>query len=335
MPAMKLFVQIPCLNEERTLAAVIRGIPRSIDGVHEVRVLVIDDGSDDATSEVAHAAGADHVVRLPRNQGLARAFSVGVNRCLELGADIIVNTDGDNQFDGREIPRLIEPILRGTAHIVIGNRETHKIREFSFAKRKLQRIGSRVVGLLANLRIPDATCGFRAYSREAALRVNVFSQFSYALETIIHAGRNHLVVTHVTIRTNPPTRKSRLMSSTAGYLRKSAATILRAYTLYQPLRALGLAGGVLVAVGLAGMLRFLFLWLTGGGQGHVQSLVVSGVLVVVGFQVWVAGILADLISVNRRLGEEILYLTKRRENRARRKRHARELEKAGPRRDDG
>jgi glycosyltransferase involved in cell wall biosynthesis len=310
---MKLFVQIPCLNEEGTLSLVIRDIPRQIDGVDEVKVLVIDDGSSDATSEVAYQAGADYVVRLPYTQGLARAFSIGINECLELEADIIVNIDGDNQYDGRDIPRLIQPIMRHRADMVIGDRTAANRREFTFIKRTLLALGSETVSFLSNVRVPDAASGFRAYSREAALRVNVFSKFSYTLETIIQAGKNHLVVTHVPIRTNAATRRSRLFGTTASYLKKSAATVLRIYTLYEPLRTLVLIGGLLFAVGAAGMLRFLLFWFSKNGGGHIQSLVVSAVFLIIGFQVWVIGILADLISVNRRLSEEVLYRMKRRE----------------------
>ena len=308
---MRLFVQIPCLNEEATLASVIRDIPRRIAGVDEVKVLIIDDGSSDNTIAVARREGADAVVHLPYTQGLARAFTLGLNRCLELGADIIVNTDGDHQYRGEDIPRLIQPILEGQADIVIGDRQVHTVPHFSLVKRGLQKLGSRTVSLLANIRIPDATSGFRAYSREAALRLNVFSKFTYTLETMIQAGANQIAITHIPIRTNGPTRSSRLFSSIPTYLKRSIATILRIYTLYEPLRTLFYIGGGISCLGLVGVCRFLYFWLIGAGQGHVQSLIISAVLLIIGFQVWVLGIIADLISVNRRLNEEILYRMKK------------------------
>lgn len=307
---MKLFVQIPCLNEEETLASVVCDIPRRIEGVDEVRVLVIDDGSTDRTVEVASREGADYVLKLPYTQGLARVFSAGINRCLELGADIIVNTDGDHQYSGKDIPRLIQPILAGKADIVIGDRQTGRLTHFSSVKRILQKLGSRVVSLLSSVRIPDATSGFRAYSREAALRLNVFSKFTYTLETIIQAGKNQVAVAYVPVQVNGPTRKSRLFSSIATYLKRSIATILRVYALYEPLRTFFYIGGVVFLAGLLGVLRFLFFYLMGEGQGHIQSLIISAVLLIIGFQVWMLGILADLISVNRRLSEEILYRVK-------------------------
>jgi glycosyltransferase involved in cell wall biosynthesis len=308
---MKLFVQIPCLNEEATLPLVIRDIPRSMAGVDEVRILVIDDGSDDKTAEVAYEEGADYVLRLPYTQGLARAFSAGINRCLELGADIIVNTDGDHQYEGQDIPQLIHPILSGKAAIVIGDRQVRRLAHFSLLKKCLQKLGSRTVGLLSNVRVPDATSGFRAYSREAALRLNVFSKFTYTLETIIQAGKNQVAVAHVPIHANGATRPSRLFAKMPTYLKRSIATILRIYALYEPLRTLFYIGGIAFAIGIMGILRFLVFWLLEDRNGHIQSLIISAVLLIIGFQVWVLGILADLISVNRRLSEEILYRIKR------------------------
>lgn len=310
---MKLFVQIPCLNEERTIASVVRDVPRQIEGVDEVKVLIIDDGSSDRTGEAAYRAGADYVVRLPTTQGLAKAFSTGLNRCLEKGADIIVNTDGDHQYAGTDIPKLIQPIVEGKADIVIGDRQTDKITHFSYLKRQLQKLGSRMVSILSGVSIPDVTSGFRAYSREAALRLNIFSGFSYTLESMIQAGNNHMAITHVPIQVNAPTRRSRLFSNMAMYLKRSIATILRIYTLYQPLRTFAYLGGVISCVGVVGVLRFMYFWFTGTGQGHIQSLTLSGVLLIIGFQVWMLGVVADLISVNRRLSEEILYRTKKRE----------------------
>jgi len=307
---MKLFVQIPCLNEEETLPAVIRDIPRTIMGIHEVKVLVVDDGSSDRTMEVAYREGADYVIKLPYNQGLAKAFSTGINKCLEFGADIIVNTDGDHQYSGKDIHGLIQPILEEKADIVIGDRQTRQLTHFSPLKKMLQKLGSRTVSFLSNVSIPDATSGFRAYSRDAAMRLNVFSKFSYTLETVIQAGKNQMAVVHVPVQANGPTRTSRLFSNLAVYLKRSIATILRIYVLYEPLRTLFYIGGVIFFVGVLGVLRFLYFYFTGSGAGHIQSLIISGALLAIGFHVWVLGILADLISINRRLSEEVLYRIK-------------------------
>jgi len=308
---MQLFVQIPCLNEEGTIASVIREIPREIEGIDEVKVLIVDDGSSDKTAEIAYRAGADYIVSHPFTQGLARAFSTGINRCLEMGADIIVNTDGDHQYSGADIPKLIEPIVKGKAGIVIGDRQTSKLTHFSYLKRKLQRLGSKTVSLLSDVTVPDATSGFRAFSREAALRLNVFSTFSHTLESIIQAGKNQTAVTYVPIQTNGPTRRSRLFSSLSAYLKRSTGTILRIYALYEPLRTFFYVGGIIFSLGMVGVVRFLYFYFSGTGEGHIQSLTLSGVFLVIGFQVWMLGIIADLISVNRRLSEEILYRTRK------------------------
>jgi glycosyltransferase involved in cell wall biosynthesis len=302
---MKLFVQIPCLNEERTLPDVIRDIPRQIPGIDQVVVLVIDDGSTDRTVAVAYEAGADYVVSRPRTAGLAKAFALGIATCLDLGADIIVNTDGDHQYRGEDIPRLIAPILEGRADIAIGNRQVARVEHFSPLKRRLQMLGSRVVSRMAHVPLPDVTSGFRAYSRDGAMRLNVFSGFSYTLETIFLAGSQRIPMTHVPITVNMPLRPSRLFRSIRGYLKKATGTILRIYTLYEPLKAFFYIGAVL------GIARFLYFYALGQGGGHIQSLVLSGALVTIAFQVWMLGILADLISMNRRLSEEILYRVRR------------------------
>lgn len=311
---MKLFVQIPCLNEEATLPEVIQDIPRSIDGIDEVKVLVIDDGSSDRTAQVAYKAGADYVIRLPFTQGLAKAFAHGIAACLELGAEIIVNTDGDHQYRGEDIPRLIQPIIEGRADIVIGDRRVACVEHFSRTKRALQVLGSYVVSLLAHVRVPDATSGFRAYSREAALRMNVFSNFSYTLETLFQAGNHRIPIVDIPVGVNGPSRPSRLFSGLRTYLKRSLATIFRIYTLYQPLRSFFYIGGCIFMIGFLAILRFLYYYLTGSGAGHIQSLVLAGALIVIGFQVWVLGILADLISINRCLSEEILYRLKKNEH---------------------
>jgi glycosyltransferase involved in cell wall biosynthesis len=311
---MKLFVQIPCLNEETTLAEVIRDIPRTIEGVDDVKILVIDDGSTDQTPEIAYKEGADYVIRLPFTQGLAKAFSHGIEACLELGADIIVNTDGDHQYQGDDITRLIQPILERKAEVVIGNREVMRVEHFSVLKKNLQVLGSTVVSFLSRVKVPDATSGFRAYSRDAALRMNVFSNFSYTLETLFLAGNHRIPIAHVPIKVNEPRRPSRLFSNLLTYLKKSSVTIIRIYTLYEPLRSFFYIGSVIFLIGVIAIVRFLCYYFSGLGAGHIQSLILSGALLTIGFQMWVLGILADLISINRKLSEEILYRMKRSEN---------------------
>lgn len=308
---MKLIVQIPCLNEEETLSATVADIPRAIPGVDVVELLIIDDGSTDKTVEIARELGVQHIVRFTQNRGLAAAFAAGLDACLKLGADIIVNTDGDNQYAGSDIPNLIAPILAGQADIVIGNRETDTIAHFSPTKKRLQKLGSWVVRQASDTDIPDTTSGFRAYSRDAALRINVTTDYSYTLETIIQAGKQHLAVGHVPVGTNPKLRDSRLFGSTWSYLSRSAATIMRIYTMYEPLRVFVTAGVLLLLGGLALSLRYLYFVYLGEGTGHVQSVIVAAVLFIAGFQVIMIGLMADLIAINRRLSEDILLRVKR------------------------
>jgi glycosyltransferase involved in cell wall biosynthesis len=299
------------LNEENTLAGVLRDIPRAIDRIDDIKVLVVDDGSSDRTAEIAYKEGADYVIRLPFTQGLAKAFLHGIESCLDLGADIIVNTDGDHQYRGEDIHRLIQPILDGSADVVIGDREVRRIEHFSALKKNLQVLGSRVVSILSRVKAPDATSGFRAYSREAALRMNIFSNFSYTLETLFLAGNHRIPIAYIPIKVNRPQRPSRLFSNLLTYLKKSLATILRIYTLYEPLRSFFYIGSLAIIMGMVMVLRFLWYYFSGLGAGHIQSLILSGALMTIGFQMWVLGILADLISINRRIGEEILYRMKR------------------------
>jgi glycosyltransferase involved in cell wall biosynthesis len=308
---MKLIVQIPCYNEAQTLPLVLGSIPQAIPGLTEIETLVIDDGSTDGTAEVAAAAGATHVVRHIGNKGLAEAFRTGLDACLRLGADIIVNTDGDNQYPAAEIPRLIAPILAGEADMVIGDRQPATVAHFSPLKRLLQALGSWAVRLTSGTDVPDAPSGFRAYSREAALRLNVVSQYTYTVETVIQAGKKRLAIACVPVTVNRPLRPSRLMGSTWTYLKHSAATIVRVYAMYEPLKVFFYIGLGLLAVGLAGVGRFLYFYFIGGAAGHVQSLVLSAALLIVGFQVLLIGLLADLIAANRRLIEEALYRLKR------------------------
>lgn len=303
---MKLIVQIPAYNEEKTIAQTLRDIPKKIEGISSIETLVIDDGSSDGTPDAARKAGANHVLRLRTHRGLSAAFVAGVDAALRLGADIIVNTDADNQYAGSDIPRLIAPIVRGTAEVVIGDREVAKSPHMSPLKRSLQRLGSWTVGLASGVRIGDATSGFRAFSREAALQINVFNPFTYTLETIIQSGNRNLGVQSVTVRTNAPSRPSRLYHGVGTYLRKSMVTIFRIYTLYKPLKTFFAIGLVLIFAGAALGARFLLYFFEGDRGGHVQSLILAAVFLIVGFQTWLIGLVADLISVNRRLSEEVL-----------------------------
>ena len=308
---MKLIVQIPAYNEEQTIAATIRDIPKKIEGITAIETLVIDDGSDDKTAEAARKAGATHIVQLKTHRGLASAFVAGIDACLRLGADVIVNTDADNQYVGADIARLVTPIVKGTAEVVIGDREVANSPHMSSFKRMLQRLGSWTVGLASGVSVRDVTSGFRAFSREAAMQINVFNPFTYTLETVIQAGNRNLGVQSVAIRTNAPTRPSRLYRGMGTYLRKSVATIFRIYTLYRPLKTFFAIGSVLMLGGIILGLRFLFYFAEGQRGGHIQSLILAAVLLITGFHTMLIGLLADLTAVNRRLSEETLIRLKR------------------------
>ncbi len=301
----KLLIQIPCYNEEQVLPHTLAALPRQVPGFDCVEWLIIDDGSTDRTIEVARQAGVDHVVSLPRNMGLARAFIAGLEACLKAGADVIVNTDADNQYDATDIPALVAPILSGRFQIVIGERPIMEVQEFSLVKKLLQRLGSAVVKMASGTRIPDAPSGFRAIHAEAALRLCVFSDYTYTLETIIQAGRKSIAVTSVPVSVNGPTRPSRLVRSISSYVRRSLLTILRIFILYKPLRFFLYLGTLFLIPGLVIALRFLFHYLGGNGQGHVQSLILSAVLLVTAVVVYTAGVIADLIAANRTLLEEV------------------------------
>jgi glycosyltransferase involved in cell wall biosynthesis len=307
---MKLVIQIPCLNEAMNLPAVLADLPKHIPGVDSIETLVVDDGSTDGTADTARALGANHVIRLPQHRGLAAAFARGLQAALELGADIIVNTDGDHQYRGEDVPRLIQPILDGTADMVVGDRQVHTVRHFSLWKKWLQKTGSLVVRWASRTGVPDATSGFRALSREAALRLEVFSTYTYTLETIIQAGRKGLTVVSVPVRTNEIRRRSRLIRSVPGYVLRSAVTILRVFLMYEALRVFVILGTLPFLAGSLLLVRFLYFYSIGDGDGHIQSLILASILVVLGFQTFLLGLLGDLIAKNRHLSEETNYRLK-------------------------
>ena len=304
---MKLIIQIPCFNEAATLAPTVAALHRELPGIDVVEYLVIDDGSRDDTAAVARACGVHHVVHFERNRGLAAAFVAGLEASVKQGADIIVNTDADNQYQATDIVKLVAPILARRAEIVVGDRGVGVLESFSPLKRKLQRLGSWVIGRAAELETPDATSGFRALSRDAALKTLVLSGYSYTLESLIQAGARRAAVEFVPIGINPQTRPSRLMRSIPHYIRKSSVTIIRAYTMYRPLRVFTTAGMVLIALGSLPGIRFLYFYTSGQRTGHIQSLILAAILIIVGFQVLFIGLLADLLSFNRKILEETVY----------------------------
>jgi glycosyltransferase involved in cell wall biosynthesis len=296
---MKLIIQIPCLNEEEALPITLGDLPREVPGFDVVEWLVIDDGSTDRTIEVARANGVDHIVRLTTRKGLANGFQAGVDACLKLGADVIVNTDADNQYDGRDIPKLVAPIVAGNADMVVGDRQIRTIEHFSPAKKLLQRLGSWVVRQASETDVPDTTSGFRAYNREAALSLQVVSKFTYTLETIIQAGKMTVAVTHVPIRTNDKLRESRLFPSMGSYVRRNGISIFRIYALYEPLKVFMTAAGLVGLVAAIVWGRFFVFWVTGDGAGHVQSLILGAVLFNAAMLLVALGVIGDLISGQR------------------------------------
>ena len=310
---MKLIIQIPCLNEAQNIAQTVQALPREIPGIDIIEYMVIDDGSTDNTAEVSHQSGVHHVIVLPHHVGLATAFTVGLEESLKNDADIIVNTDADNQYNADDIHLLVDPILSGRADIVVGDRGVANLKSFSLTKRILQRFGSWIIGQASGVDTPDATSGFRAFTRTAALRTLVLNDYSYTLETLIQAGARRMAVEYVPIRTNEQVRPSRLMRNVPDYLANSSTIILRAYTMYRPLRVFISISLIFILVGLIGSGRFLYFYAIGAGAGHVQSLIFSAVLLIVGFQIFLIGLVADLIGFNRKVLEEILYRLRRQE----------------------
>jgi len=300
---VKLIIQIPCLNEAQTLPATLAELPQQIDGVDAIEILVVDDGSTDRTVDVARRHGVMHVYSHKTNQGLGRAFRSGLDQSLKLGADIIVNTDGDGQYCGADVADLIQPILSGQADIVIGDRQTATHTEFSFTKKCLQWLGSHIVRSLSGTEVPDAVSGFRAISREAAIRLNILSKFSYTVEMLIQAGNKQLNVVSVPVRTNSKTRESRLFKNIPQFVGRQLVSMLRMYAMYRPVRFFFYIGALFSLAGLIPIVRFLVFYFSGNGAGNIQSLILGGVLMTMGFIVFVAGLLADLISQNRQLNE--------------------------------
>ena len=304
---MKLIIQIPCFNEAETLEVTLNDLPKHIDGIDEIEYLIIDDGSHDNTAEVAKKWGVHYVVRFRRNKGLAKGFMAGLDACLKNGADIIVNTDADNQYCGADIETLVRPILDKKAHIVIGERPIDDTEHFTPLKKKLQQFGSWVVRKASKTTIPDAPSGFRAYSREAAMRINVINDYTYTLETIVQSGREKMAVMSVPIRTNPELRESRLFHSMWGYIKKSMLTIVRTYLMYRPLYFFFMLGSILALVGVGFFVRYFVFFCSGEGGGHLQSLILASTLLIVGFQTIVVGLLGDVISANRKILQDVQY----------------------------
>lgn len=308
---MKLIIQIPCLNEAETLAIALAELPRDVDGFDTVEWLIIDDGSTDNTAEIAKANGVDHVIRHPVNRGLAVGFMTGIEACLSLGADVIVNTDADNQYCGADIPKLTAPILKRSADIVIGARPIDDTAHFSWTKKKLQRLGSWAVRIASNTDVADAPSGFRAFSRDAAMRLNVFSAYTYTLETIIQAGQSNLRISSVEIRTNGDLRPSRLVKSISSYIKRSLITIVRVFFIYRPLALFSYIGAFFTLIGVISGFRFLYFYVDGGGEGHVQSVILASLCITLGMILFMMALVADLIATNRKLLERIhLHLKK-------------------------
>lgn len=308
---MKLIIQIPCLNEAETLEIALNDLPKHIDGIDEIEILIINDGSVDNTVEVAKNWGVNYVVSFTKNKGLAKGFMAGIDACLRNGADIIVNTDADNQYCGADIEKLVRPILDKKADVVIGERPIDATEHFSPLKKKLQHFGSYVVRVASKTDIPDAPSGFRAFSRDAAMHLNVMNNYTYTLETIVQAGRTSMAITSVPVRTNGELRKSRLFHSMFGYVKRSMLTIVRAFMMYRPLTFFSILGLIPFTLGFALVVRFLVFFIRGAGNGHIQSLVFSSTLMLLGFMTFIVGLQADVIANNRKLLEDIQYRVRR------------------------
>lgn len=308
---LKLIIQIPCYNEAETLEVALNDLPKHIDGIDEIEYLIINDGSKDNTVEVARRWGVHFVVNFKNNKGLAKGFLAGLDAALRNGADIIVNTDADNQYCGDDIEAIVRPILEGKSDIVIGERPIDDTEHFSPLKKKLQRIGSWVVRMASKTDIPDAPSGFRAYSREAAMKMNVVNEYTYTLETIVQAGRNKMAISSVPIRTNPELRESRLFKSMFGYIKKSMLTIVRALLMYKPLKFFAALGCVPIFLGIILGIRYLIYFLQGTGEGHIQSLILASMMIIIGIQTIVMGLQGDVIAGNRKLLEDIQYRVKK------------------------
>jgi glycosyltransferase involved in cell wall biosynthesis len=304
---MKLIIQIPCYNEEGTLEAVINDLPRKIQDIDVIETLVIDDRSTDRTIEVVRKLGVDHIVSFKTHKGLAKAFAAGIEYCLDQGADIIVNTDGDNQYKGEDIPKLIMPIIRGEADVAIGIRQIDEVPHFSFFKKKMQKLGSSIIRKLSKTPVKDATSGFRAFSRDAAMRINPLTEYSYTIESLVQLGNEKVKIISVPIQVNQKLRESRLIKNTPSFMVRQGATLFRMYTVYKAFRVFMFLGVIVAFPGLFGFIRFIYYYFTGRGEGHIQSLIFSAVFVICGFFIFMLGIIADLVSSNRKMIEMIIY----------------------------
>jgi glycosyltransferase involved in cell wall biosynthesis len=304
---MKLIIQVPCYNEEKTLEAVIRDLPKNIPQIDTIETLIIDDGSTDRTVEKARALGVDHIVPLKTHRGLARTFAAGIEYALDQGADIIVNTDGDNQYKGEDIPRLIAPIIGGEADVVIGTRQIDKVPHFSFFKKKMQKAGSGIIRKLSKTPVKDATSGFRAFSKDAAMRINPLTEYSYTIESLVQLGNEKLKIVSVPIQVNQKLRESRLIKNTPSFIARQGLTLFRMYSVYRAFRVFLILGVMIALPGLIGFIRFLYFYFTSGGEGHIQSLIFSAVFVICGFFILMLGIVAELVSSNRKMIEMMIY----------------------------
>lgn len=304
---MKLIIQIPCYNEEGTLESVISDLPKKIQDIDIIETLIIDDGSTDKTIEAARKSGVDHIVALKTHRGLAKAFASGIEFSLDQGADIIVNTDGDNQYRGEDIPKLIMPIIKGEADVVIGTRQIEKVPHFSFFKKKMQKLGSGIIRKLSKTPVRDATSGFRAFSKEAAMRINPLTEYSYTIESLVQLGNEKVKIASVPIQVNEKLRESRLIKNTPSFIARQSLTLFRMYTVYKAFRVFVLLGLIVALPGLFGFIRFLYFYFTSGGEGHIQSLIFSAVFIICGFFILMLGIIAELVSSNRKMIEMMMY----------------------------